>query len=209
MSGYTMTQTELLYSCSQASTPVTTPTTTPGASMTPGLPPIAVPAGYMANASGQRASTLCLKIWGLLQATSTVPTFGFGLNYTSATPAVWSASTPLVTSTSAITLATGTTVTAPFYAQWDIAYRTPDAQGTSSGVVVAFGYVECPAFPVGLATSAGVSSSVAWMPPAGTIGNATAWDPNLTYYLWPSIFCGATTAGNYVTTEIVKLYGEN
>jgi hypothetical protein len=207
MSGFTMTQTELLYSCSQASTPVTTPTTTPGASMTPGLPPIAVPAGYMANASGQRASTLCLKIWGLLVATATVPTFGFGLNYTSATPAVWSASTPLVTSTSAITAPTAGTY--PFYMQFDIAYRTADAQGSSSGVVVALGYVECPAFPVASLSSTGVSVCKAWMPPAGTLGNATAWDPNLTYYLWPSIFCGATTPNNYVTTEIVKLYGEN
>src|SRR5580704_2652686 len=124
MSGYTPVGAELLYSCSQASTPVTTPTVTPGASMTPGLPPIAVPAGYMANSAGQRASALCLKIWGLLVATATVPTFGFGLYYTSAQPAVWSGSNTMVTSTSAIP--TFTAGTYPFYAQWDIAYRTPD-----------------------------------------------------------------------------------
>ena len=89
MSGYTGTQGELLYSVSQASTPVTTPTVSPGASMTPGLPPIQVPGGFMANSAGTRASALVLKMWGLMTATATVPTWGFSLSYTSAIPAVW------------------------------------------------------------------------------------------------------------------------
>jgi hypothetical protein len=207
MSGYTMTQTELLFSCSQASTAVTTPTVSPGASMTPGLPPITVPAGYMANSSGQRASSLCLKLWGVLTATATVPTWGFSLSYTSAQPAVWAGTPLMATASTAFTPIAGT---APWYMQWDIGYRTPDPQGSpATGVVVAFGFWWCPLFPQGAQVAAGVSAGAVWSPPAGTLGNATAWDPNLQYYLWPTLFCGAATANNFVTVQLTKLYGEN
>lgn len=207
MSGFTMTQGELLYSVSQASTPVTTPSTSPGASMTPGLPPIMVPGGYMANTSGTRASSLKLCIWGLMTATATVPTWGFSLSYTSAVPAVWAGTPLLATASGAIPAPTAGT--APFYMQWDITYRTPNPQGSpATGVVVAMGWMESYLFPT--AYSAGICACCkAWSPPAGTLGNATAWDPNVSYFLWPTLFCGATTANNYVTTEIIKLYGEN
>ncbi len=209
MSGYTMTQMELLYCCAQASTPVTTPTVSPGASMMPGLPPIQVPAGYMKNGTGTMASSLCLKIWGLLTATATVPTYGFSLSYTSSN--TWAGTPLLATATSAIPAPTAGT--APFYMQYDIAYRTPNPLGAGAsptGVVVASGYIVCPLFATTQgAAGTGLVGGMAFMPPSGTLGNATAWDPNVAYYLWPTIFCGAATALNSVTTEIVKLYGEN
>jgi hypothetical protein len=197
MSGYTMTQTELLYSVSQASTPVTTPTVSPGASMIPGLPPITVPAGYMQNSAGTRASSLKLDIWGFLTATATIPSFGFSLYSTSASPAVWAATNLLATATTTNT----PTATAGFHMEWHISYRTVNPAGSpATGVVICYGRVECPTF---------VSPFMLMSPPAGTLGNFTAWDANVTYYLWPTIFCGAATASNFVTTEIVKLYGEN
>jgi hypothetical protein len=207
MSGYTGTQGELLYSVSQASTAVTTPTVSPGASMMPGLPPIQVPGGFMANATGTRASALVLKMWGLMTATATVPTWGYSLSYTSAVPAVWSGSTLLATASTAFTPIAGT---APWYMEFDISYRTANPQGSpATGVVVAMGQWTCPLFPGGAQVAAGVSAGTIWSPPAGTLGNATAWDPNVSYFLWPTLFCGAATANNFVTTEIVKLYGEN
>jgi len=202
-----MTQGELLYSVSQASTPVTTPTVSPGASMIPGLPPVTVPAGYMASSSGTRASALVLKIWGLVTVTATVPTWGFSLSYTSAVPAVWAGTPLLATASSTFTPVAGT---APFFMEFDISYRTPNPAGSpATGVVVAFGQWTCPLFPQGAQVAAGVSAGTIWSPPAGTLGNATAWDPNVQYFLWPTLFCGAATANNFVTTEIVKLYGEN
>jgi len=46
--------------------------------------------------------------------------------------------------------------------------------------------------------------------PAGS-GNAsfTTYDKQLAYYLWPYLTLGAATAGNTVTTQYGKLYGEN
>jgi hypothetical protein len=158
----------------------------------------------MKNATGTLASSLSLRIWGLMTATATVPTWGFSLSYT--TTNVWAGTPLLATATTAFTPIAGT---APFYQQWDIAYRTPNPIGGTTGVVVAQGFTWCPLFPGGAQVAAGVSAGAVWSPPAGTLGNATAWDPNLAYYLWPTLFCGAATALNSVTTEIVKLYGED
>lgn len=206
MSGFTMTQTELLYSCSQASTPVTTPTTTPGASMIPGLPPIVIPAGFMANAAGTRASSLTLEIWGLITTTATIPTFGFSLYTTTATPPVWAA-TNLLATTAAVAMNT-TAGTYPFILRAAISYRTPNVAGaTATGVLIAMMRMDSPAFYYTNGEATGYNTF--WSPPAGTLGNQTNFEPDLQYFLWPSIYCGAATALNYCTTEIVKLYGEN
>ena len=205
MSGYTMTQGELLYSVNQASTVVTTPTVSPGASLIPGLPPIVVPGGYMANAGGHRQSSLKLELWGLLTATATVPTWGFSLYTTSAVPPVWAATNLLATVTSNFTPIAGT---APIYMRWDIGIRTEGAYGANS-TVVCMGYALCPLFPQGAQVAAGVSAGQVYSPPAGTLGNTTTWETDLQYFLWPTLFCSAATALNSITTEIVKLYGEN
>jgi hypothetical protein len=197
MSGYTMTQTEVLYSCSQASTPVTTPTTTPGAAMLTGLPPMVLPGGYMNNSGGNRASTVKIEIWGVLTATATIPSFGFSLYSTTATPAVWAATNLLATASSNIT----PTATASFYQCWNISYRTANPIGSpATGVLVCHGFTECATFAAPYKT---------WSPPAGTLGNQTNFEPDLQYFLWPTIFCSAATANNYVTCNIVKMYGEN
>src|SRR6202034_1782642 len=99
MSGYTMTQTEVLYSNWGPAT-TTTPTAS-AVSMVTGMPEIIVPGGYMA-VTGRRSSTLRLRMGGLLTATAVVPTFTFGVAYTSAIPGAFSASAVLAT-TAAIT----------------------------------------------------------------------------------------------------------
>jgi hypothetical protein len=197
MSGYTMTQTELLYSCSQASTPVTTPTVSPGASMMPGLPPIVIPGGYFNNATGNRASSLKLEMWGILTVTATIPSFGFSLYTTTATPAVWAATNLLATASSVNT----PTAVGSFHAVWDMQYRTANPVGSpATGVLITYGYVECNTF---------AAPYKVFSPPAATLGNQTNLEPDLQYFLWPTIFCSAATANNYVTVEICKLYGEN
>src|ERR1700734_3133098 len=90
MSGFTMTQTELLYAYYGAGT-VSVPTTTPGSSMTLGYPPITVPGGYMSSV-GERSSSLKLMGGGIAIITATVPTWQFSLWATTAQPATWAAS---------------------------------------------------------------------------------------------------------------------
>lgn len=207
MSGYTMTQCESLYSVSAASTPVTTPTTTPGASMFPGLPPIVIPGGYFNNATGNRASSLKLEIWGLITTTATIPTFGFSLYVTTATPAVWATGQVLLATTAAVTMNT-TAGTYPFHLQAKLKYRTPNPQGSpATGVLIAMMRVDSPA----IYYTNGQSTSYAthWSPPAGTLGNMTSFEPDLQYFLWPSYYCSAGTANNYMTTEMIDLFGEN
>lgn len=206
MSGYTMTQTELLYSNAVASTPVTTPTTTPGASMITGLAPIVIPGGFMNNASGTRVSSLKLEIWGLITTTATIPTFGFSLYTTSATPPVW-AGTNLLATTAAVAMNT-TAGTYPFKMEAAIAYRTPNVAGaTAAGALICMMKMDSPAFYY--TNGERTTEEQYWSPPAGTLGNWTTFEPDLQYFLWPTIYCSAATANNYCTCEIVKLYGEN
>jgi hypothetical protein len=193
MSGYTMTMTEVLYSnWGPAST--TTPTAS-AVSMISGIPEIIVPGGFMA-VTGRRSSTMRLRMGGLLTATSVIPTFTFGVSYTSAIPGAFSASAVLATS-AAITPNAGTNF--EWFMDLDIGLRTltPGAAST----VVAMGSIESMAgFP---------SPNEFTLPTTGTVTGVTAWEADLQYFLWPYVTLSAATAGNTVTVEFVKLYGEN
>lgn len=194
MSGITMTQNELLHSVYQAHT-----TSVPSASavtITAGQPEIVVPAGYMA-ALGKRSSSLCLKFGGYMTATAVVPTFAFGLARTAfATPPAFSAATPLATISNTIT---PTAATGSFDAIFEIGLRTLGLGNTST--VWCSGRVK---------PSPALSASEWWLNPLGAGGTTdTAWQSDQEYYLWPYLTLGAATAGNTVTVQYVKLYGEN
>jgi hypothetical protein len=194
MSGYTMTMTEVLYSNWGPAT-TTTPTAS-AVSMTGAMPEIIVPGGFMA-VTGRRSSTLKLKIGGLLTATATVPTFTFGVSYTSSTPAAFSASAVLATS--AALTPTAATTNADWSMEIDIGLRTltPGAAST----VVAMGWVEC---------AAGFAAPYRYTIPAtGTVTGVTNWEADLQYFLWPYLTLSAATTGNTVTIQYCKLYGEN
>lgn len=203
MSGFTMTQTELLYSFYGAAT-VTTPTTSPGSSMTLTYPPIIVPAGYMQNVGG-RSSSLRLKMGGLATVTATIPTWQFFL-YT----AVATTSAPAFATTNTLaSTATFTPGQAATNAVWDmeieIGLRTL-ALGAAS-TVVAMGKIRSYAFtPAAYSVTAYDTQT---LPAIGAYTPLATWDNSQAYVLWPALSLGAATAGNTVITEFCKLYGEN
>lgn len=172
-----------------------TPTTTPGSSMVVGYPAIPVPAGFM-KATGPWSSSLKLQLSGFLTATATIPTFAFSLYSTSATPPAWAATNLLTTASTANTPSSAATF--PFYMEWNLGLRTAGAGGANS-TIAASGFIESP----GLAAPYQL-----FMPPAGSGNTFATWEPNTQYFLWPTILLSAATAGNYVTTQWCKLYGE-
>jgi hypothetical protein len=203
VSGFTMTQTELLYAYYGAGT-VTTPTTTPGSSMILGYPPIVVPGGYMSNV-GQHSSSLKLVGGGLFIATATVPTFQFSLFFTTAQPAAFSAAGTAVGQTG-IQAAPAATTGCPFEMEWNIGLRTL-ALGAAS-TPVCWGHVRLLYAGAGTVESTNYTLSVP-APAASYSPTLTAWPMDQQVYLWPTLSLGAATAGNTTTMEWLKLYGEN
>ena len=199
MSGFKPVGTELLYSVTQAATN-STPTTTPGSSAIVGWPPITIPAGYFDNASGSWSKTLKLCIGGLVTPTTTIPTFSFGLYTTTAVPAVWAATNLMYTASTAVTPTTASATAQPFYWESHIGLRTMGAAGANS-TIVSQGWFESPLIP---------TTGIVWMPTTGA-GTMlfTTYDPAVQYFLWPTISLGAATAGNFITPQWGKLYGED
>jgi hypothetical protein len=197
--------TELLYACYAAGT-VSVPTTTPGSSMTLGLPAIAVPPGYMKN-TGSWASSLKLIGGGLLIATATVPTFQFSL--WSSTTSTYSATGTLIGQT-AISAALTATTGSWFTMEWNIGLRTAggvSGSTDSTSTVTCTGNVtiiEVPALT-------GTTDYILTIPTGASTytPTCTTWPASEQVYLWPTISLGAATAGNTVTMEWLKLYGEN
>jgi hypothetical protein len=183
-----MTQTELLYSFYGAAT--TTTPTAGAVSMTATYPAIVIPAGIFANV-GNRTTSLRLKLGGTIIATATVPTFQFGLAMTTATPPTFATTFNLGATTAT---APSTTAGSQFFIEADIGIRTLSI-GTASTVVTAL-EVRSPAFTYPYAGGAVVT----------TYAN---YETDLQYFLWPYLTLGAATAGNTVTVNYCKLYGEN
>ena len=206
MSGYTMTQGELLYSVDLAGT-VSVPTTTPGANAMLGYPPIVIPGGYFANiGSSYRTSSLLLEWGGLFIATATVPTFEIRLGYS--TTDSWTA-TNIFTTTGVIAAPSANTG-AWFDCRIHIAPRT-QLIGTATTptliTVSAHGVFTI----YGTATATELTPQTWSLPVAAATytPTATAIDSTVQTYLWPSVSLGAATAGNTLTTEYCKLYGQN
>ena len=204
MSFFTGTQSELLYANFGAGT-ASTPTTTPGSSMINGYPAITIPGGYMSR-TGTQSSSLVFECGGLLIATATVPTWQMFLYLTSVTPAAWAGT---VTLGSTATWTPTATTGCWFTMRVNIGLRTLGtvaAAGTSAtSTVVAIGEMR---YELASASTATVNTIP--VSPATTYSpTLTAWEPDLQYFLWPSLSLGAGTAGNTITMEYAKLYGEN
>lgn len=203
MSGNTGTAFEELYSSGGPAT-VTTPTA--GAvSLIAGLPPIVVPGNYMTKL-GAQCSSLRLKMGGQLTTTATIPTWLFGLQFTSAQPPAFVASAPAVLAATAA-FTPGTAVTAAWWeAEWHIVNRTMSPGAAST--VVTTGRIECPAAFPPVAYSA-IAGNMVLAPATNVAATNATWESDLQYFLWPYLTLGAATAGNTVTTQWAKLYGEN
>ena len=199
MSGFKPVGTEVLFANFGAAT--VSSVSASAVTITAGYPAIEVPPGYFDKGGASPwSSSLKFKMGGLLIATATVPTFNFSLFaavQTTSAPAF--ATTITVVSTGALTAPSATTG-ATFDIDLEIGLRTP-ALGAAS-TLVGWGKIHCSAlnaagfapFPANAAT---------YSPTATTI------DITQGYVLWPGITLGAATAGNTITTEYAKLYGEN
>ena len=150
---------------------------------------------------------------GLLIATATVPTFQFSLWRTMAQPAAWAASgSAVLVGQTAILAAPAVTTGCWFDMEWNIGLRTPGvvaSAGTSaSSTVTCIGKVSIT--EVAILSTAG-DDLVGTIPAAGATYSPTdtTWPQDQQVYLWPTLSLGAATAGNTVTMEWLKLYGEN
>jgi hypothetical protein len=195
VSATTQTQTETLWTqgvAASASVPTASAVTACN-----GWPSIPVPPGFFTK-TGKLASSAKLVIQGTLTATATVPTFSFGLAMTQAQPAAFSASTLLHAISATTTPTAGTAF--QYWAEWDIMLRSLSTPGAAEGTLVTTGRIRCPSgfttpFELTLPQSNGV--------------NTQTFDPNQPLFLWPYITLSAATAGNTVTPQWGKLYGEN
>lgn len=190
MSFYTGTQTEVLYSYAAAAT-TTTPTAA-AVSMIATYPPVICPGGFFGKL-GNQSSAMRLWLWGKATATATVPTWIFGISKTT---------TNTFAGTGGIQTATFTpaAVTAAYFRI--IIDITLDSIGqTNNSTVFVNGIVDGPAL---------VPSPFESTIPATNVANTwTDWQVDQQYYLWPYLTLGAATAGNTVTTQSLKVYGEN
>ena len=185
--------TETLWSYAQAAT-----TSVPAASaatITAGWPAITIPAGFFQKL-GDKTSSARLRLEGALTATATVPTFALGLAATQVTPAAFSASTLLhaISSTN-----TPTAVTAAWIGmEWHIGLRTLGLGAAST--LVTTGKCECPSF---------AAPNFVAFPSANGAKTLATIDVMQPIYLWPYLTLGAATAGNTITLDWGKLYGDS
>ena len=194
MSGYTQTTNELLHAFYGAAT-ASVPTATTAVTITAGMPEIIVPAGFM-SVLGKRSSSLKLELGGYMASSATPPTWSFGLAVSTGSPPVFSATTTLASPT--LTVAPTASGSGSWFFTCNIGLRTLGVGNTST--------VWCN----GAVTSNLFAAAPLLLNPSGGGGTAmTAWQSDLEYYLWPYLTLSAATAGNTVTTQFAKLYGEN
>lgn len=203
MSGYYGKNYELLNAFYGAAT-VSVPTVSPGATITATYPPFLIPANYFGDV-GERSSSLVYKIGGLATVTATIPTWQFFLYAAIATTSPPAFATTL-TLGSTPTFTPGQAATNfPWDATIELGLRTLTLGAAST--VIAQGYFESYAFaPAAYSVTAGPK---VFMPATGAYSPFATYDTTQAYLLWPALSLGAATAGNTVTVEYAKLYGEN
>lgn len=196
MSGYTMGQTEVLWAFTQAAS-ASVPTAS-AVTATNGWPAITIPAGYFQRL-GNLSSVCKLEIHGTLTATATVPTFAFGTAVTQANPAAFSA-TNLLHAISSNTTPTAGTAFQYLYVV-NIGLRTLSTTPGANSTLVTTGFIEC--------VSGFTTPFKLTLPPTNGANTFTTYDVQQVGYIWPYITLGAATAGNTVTPQWGKLYGED
>lgn len=189
MSGYRPVGAELLFATYQPAT-VSVPSAS-AVTITAGWPAIVIPGGYFANDRGDWCSSLRLRLGGFITATAVVPTFSWGIAYT--TTSTFSASTPLATVSNTVTPTAGS---GSWKMEIDIGLRTLVIGAAST--IVTHGEISSNLFTGNVQLAPGGSGN--------TVANI---DKQLPYYLWPYILLGAATAGNTVTLQYGKMMGEN
>lgn len=201
MSGFTQTTNELLYSYYAASTP-STPLANPGSSMIVGYPPIIIPANYFTN-TGSRTSSLRLEMGGLCSVTAVAwQFFLYTVPLTTAAPAF--ATTNTLGTTNSFT--PGQTAT---NFVWEcvinIGIRTL-ALGQNSTIAAVGRFMSDAFLPASYSVTA---QTFVAMPATGAYTPFATYDTSQAWQLWPGLGIASGTAGNTVTTQYCKLFGEN
>jgi hypothetical protein len=192
VSGFTGTQTELLYAYYGASTNLATFTTEDNLLKT--YPVCAVPnLRQLLTSAGNRASSLRVKARGQLGTTG-APTFTFTLRLL--TSETWSAGGLVLGTSNTITAASGVTL-ATWELDADIGLNTLPAQATNA-TVKTMGTIQGTGIPTDGAIPANNVS-----PLLSTV------DLSAQYYLFLSAACGTSSSSNLINCQMFKLYGEN
>lgn len=196
MSGYQPIGAELLYASYALAT--TSVPAAAAATITAGMPPIVVPAGYMKNV-GSWSSSLRLEIGGQMTTTATIPSWSINLY-----AAVGTTSPPAFASSGIVLGTTGTftptTAATSVNFLWEMHIGLRALALGAASTIVGWGYFQC--------TSVNAAGLVTF-PPTGAYAPPATWDASQAYVLWPGLTLGAATAGNTVTVQYAKLYGES
>jgi hypothetical protein len=195
MSGYTMSQGEVLWASSQAGTNDTYAAGTEQ-SLMGGLTPCVIPAFYFLN-NTSTGRTLKLRASGLITCVSAVTwTWNVrlfnGTNTFTAGGGIGLGPTPALTAPSSATLA-------PWFLDLDIVMRNVNPGATS--VICAQGEVRS---SLGLA-----SPFMGPMPGANTTPQNSVFDNSATWYLHVTLLSSSASASNLANLQMAKLYGEN
>lgn len=193
MSGFTFTQSELLYAYGGASTNLATFTTEDNLQKTYPVCKMPDMAQLLPNI-GARSSSLKFRAIGQAGATAT-PTFTFFLRLLTST--TWATGGVLLGQSTAMTAVSGVTL-GVWQIDVDIVARTLAVPGTATMTVAAAGTITGSAF-----------SNQGTIPAAGTTPAVPTVDITAQYYLFLSASCGTSNALNLVNTQMMKLYGEN
>ena len=166
--------------------------------ITAGWPAIEIPAHVFSNV-GDWSSSLRFKMGGFITTTATVPTFLWGLAVgIKASPPAF-VSTPVLGQTAAVIPAATGVTGASWFIDVDITLKT--LTGAATSVLVTMGEVRMP----GVYAAPFLGASI---PAAGAANTMSTYDVNQAYHLWPFLTLGAATAGNQVTAQYAKLWGE-
>ena len=192
--------TEVLYSYALSAT--TTTPTAGAVSMIASWPSIEVPPGYFVR-QGKLTSSVKLKLRGQMTTTATIPTWLFGMAWTQTMPAAFSASN-VIAATAARTPGTAN-AGAWVDIELDLSLRTLALAAGS--VLVGSGSVRSEAL---LPSAFSTTQIDEWsLPATGSTGQtAASVDVDQPLFIWPYVTLGAATAGNTVTAQMAKLYGE-
>ena len=201
MSGYTMSQAEILYSFAGASTNLATFTTEDNLLKT--YPLCQIPGSYFGSGQvGGTSKTMRIKAGGQIGFTTGAPTFLWSIRAIASTTfgTATGATNLLLGATAALAAGASAVVTTPWFLDADITLRTA-AAAAGTATVVTMGEVRAPA---ALATPFTQTIPSLAVSPANT-----GWDINAVYYLFLSCACGTSNSLNLINTQYMKVYGEN
>ncbi len=192
MSGFTLTQAELLYAFYGASTNLATFTAEDNLLKT--FPVCPVPSlRQLLDNVGKRSSSLLVRARGQAGTTGT-PTYTFTLRLI--TSETWSAG-GIVLGTSGAVPAASTVLLAPWELEAEIGLVTLPAAAVNATVKT-------------MGTITGAAFSSAGSIPANNVSPLlSTLDLSAQYYLWLSCACSASNALNLINCQSFKLYGEN